>query len=125
MNIPENLHYTHDHEWLKVDGNIGLIGVTDYAQGELGDIVYLDIPEDISEIKKGESCGTIEAVKTVSEILAPVSGKVIEVNRKLNDSPEIINKDPYNEGWILKIELSNPAEINELLDPAGYAGIIE
>ncbi len=125
MNIPENLHYTHDHEWLKVDGNIGLIGVTDYAQGELGDIVYLDIPENISEIKKGESCGTIEAVKTVSEILAPVSGKVIEVNRKLNDSPEIINKDPYNEGWILKIELSNPAEINELLDPAGYAGIIE
>ncbi len=125
MNIPENLHYTHDHEWLKVDGNIGLIGVTDYAQGELGDIVYLDIPEDISEIKKGESCGTIEAVKTVSEILAPVSGKVIEVNRKLNDSPEIINKDPYNEGWILKIEISNPAEINELLDPAGYAGIIE
>ncbi|MCE5305162.1 MAG: glycine cleavage system protein GcvH [Chloroherpetonaceae bacterium] len=125
MNIPENLHYTHDHEWLKVDGNIGLIGVTDYAQGELGDIVYLDIPENISEIKKGESCGTIEAVKTVSEILAPVSGKVIEVNRKLNDSPEIINKDPYNEGWILKIEISNPAEINELLDPAGYAGIIE
>ncbi|HAW08036.1 MAG TPA: glycine cleavage system protein GcvH, partial [Bacteroidetes bacterium] len=119
MNIPENLHYTHDHEWLKVDGNIGLIGVTDYAQGELGDIVYLDIPENISEIKKGESCGTIEAVKTVSEILAPVSGKVIEVNRKLNDSPEIINKDPYNEGWILKIEISNPAEINELLDPAG------
>ncbi|HOV93094.1 MAG TPA: glycine cleavage system protein GcvH [Candidatus Kapabacteria bacterium] len=124
MNIPENLKYTNDHEWLKIDGNIGYIGITDYAQGELGDIVYIDIPEDLSEVKKGESCGTIEAVKTVSEILAPVSGKVLEVNRKLNDAPDTINKDPYNEGWLLKIELSNPAEANDLLDAKAYAALI-
>lgn len=124
MNIPENLKYTNDHEWLKIDGNIGYIGITDYAQGELGDIVYLDIPEDISEIKKGESCGTIEAVKTVSEILAPTSGKVLEVNRKLNDAPDTINKDPYNDGWILKIEITNPQEINDLLDAKAYASLI-
>lgn len=124
MNIPENLKYTNDHEWLKIDGNIGYIGITDYAQGELGDIVYLDIPEGISEIKKGESCGTIEAVKTVSEILAPTSGKVLEVNRKLNDEPDTINKDPYNDGWILKIEITNPQEINDLLDAKAYASLI-
>jgi len=124
MNIPENLKYTNDHEWLKIDGNIGYIGITDYAQGELGDIVYIDIPDDITEVKKGESCGTIEAVKTVSEILAPVSGKVLEVNRKLNDAPDTINKDPYNEGWLLKIELSNPAEANDLLDAKAYKALI-
>ena len=124
MNIPENLKYTNDHEWLKIDGNIGYIGITDYAQGELGDIVYLDIPDDITEIKKGESCGTIEAVKTVSEILAPVSGKVLEINRKLNDAPDTINKDPYNEGWIIKFELSNPEEANDLLDANAYAALV-
>lgn len=124
MNIPENLKYTSDHEWLKIDGNIGYIGITDYAQGELGDIVYLDIPDDITEIKKGESCGTIEAVKTVSEILAPVSGKVLEINRKLNDAPDTINKDPYNDGWIIKFEISNPAEANDLLDANAYTALV-
>ena len=124
MNIPENLKYTNDHEWLKIDGNIGCIGITDYAQGELGDIVYLDIPDDIAEIKKGESCGTIEAVKTVSEILAPVSGKVLEINRKLNDAPDTINKDPYNDGWIIKLEISNLDDTSDLLDAKAYAALI-
>lgn len=120
MNIPKELKYTADHEWLKVEGNTGFIGVTDFAQGELGDVVFIDIASDLQEITKGSSFGTIEAVKTVSDMYAPVTGKVLEINPKLGDEPQLLNSDPYGEGWIIKIEIANPAEVNELLDAAAY-----
>ncbi len=120
MNIPAELKYTKDHEWLKVDGNIGYIGITDHAQSELGDVVFVDVPADLSEITKDQSFGTIEAVKTVAEIFAPVSGKVLEVNSKLASAPETLNNDPYGEGWIVKVELTNPSEINDLMDADAY-----
>lgn len=120
MNIPSELKYTKDHEWLKVDGNIGYIGITDHAQSELGDVVFVDVPADLSEITKDQSFGTIEAVKTVAEIFAPVSGKVLEVNSKLASAPETLNNDPYGEGWIVKVELINPSEINDLMDADAY-----
>ena len=123
MNIPENLKYTKDHEWIKVDGKVGTIGVTDYAQGELGDVIYVDI--NISgDISMGDSCGTIEAVKTVSDVFAPVSGKIAEVNTAINDNPAVVNKDPYGDGWIVKIELSNPAELDTLLDVKAYKELV-
>lgn len=124
MNFPENLKYTNDHEWLKVEANIGIIGITDYAQGELGDVVFVDIADDLNEITQGLTFGTIEAVKTVADIMAPISGKVIEVNRSLNDNPEVINKDPYGEGWIIKVEITNPAEIDSLMDVNAYKALI-
>ena len=120
MNIPANLKYTKDHEWIKVEGNVGYIGVTDYAQGELGDVVYVDINPDLSELNMGSSFGTIEAVKTVSDLYAPVDGKVLELNSKLNDEPQLVNSDPYGEGWLIKIELTNSAQLNDLLDSAAY-----
>jgi len=120
MNIPQNLKYTKDHEWIKVEGNVGTIGITDFAQGELGDIVYVDIAPGISELTIGESFGTIEAVKTVSDMYAPVTGKVLELNKKLNDEPQLVNTDPYGEGWIIKVELSNASQLNDLLDAAAY-----
>jgi glycine cleavage system H protein len=124
MHFPEDLKYTNDHEWLRVEGNIGIIGITDYAQGELGDVVYIDIADDLSEVTAGVTFGTIEAVKTVADILAPVSGKVIEVNRSLNDNPEVVNTDPYGEGWIVKIEITNPSEIDSLMDVNQYKSLI-
>lgn len=124
MKIPENLKYTKDHEWVLVEGNIGTIGVTDYAQGELGDVVFVDIDPNLPEIQKGHSCGTIEAVKTVSDIYAPFSGKVVEVNSNLANSPETVNSDPYGEGWMLKAEITNPADLSDLLDAAGYKALI-
>ncbi|GIK61272.1 MAG: glycine cleavage system protein GcvH [Ignavibacteriota bacterium] len=124
MKIPDNVKYTNDHEWVRVEGNIGIIGVTDYAQGELGDVVFLDIDSDLKEITKGNSIGTIEAVKTVSDILAPFSGKIIEINKTLSDSPELVNSDPYGEGWMIKAEIANPSEINDLLDAASYKALI-
>lgn len=120
MNFPENLKYTPDHEWIKVDGNVGTIGITDYAQGELGDVVYMDIAPDITELTKGNSFGTIEAVKTVSDMYAPVSGKVLELNSKLADEPQLVNSDPYGEGWIIKVELTDISQLNDLLDAAAY-----
>lgn len=120
MNVPENLKYTTDHEWVKVDGNEAYIGITEYAQGELGDIVFVDIDESIEEITKGDSFGTIEAVKTVSDLFAPCNARVLEINSKLEDEPELINTDPYGEGWIIKIELSDASELDELLDAEGY-----
>jgi glycine cleavage system H protein len=120
MNVPSNLKYTKEHEWIKVEGNIGIIGITDYAQGELGDIVYVDINPELTEIVMNESFGTIEAVKTVSDLFAPVSGKVLEVNIKLNDEPQLVNTDPYGEGWIIKIEIADPNQLNELLDAEAY-----
>ncbi len=116
MKIPDNVKYTNDHEWVRVDGNIGTIGVTDYAQGELGDVVFVDIDPDLKEISKGDSFGTIEAVKTVSDLFAPFSGKVIEINKKLSDSLlRLVNSDPYGEGWMIKAEIQNPSDLNDCL----------
>ena len=125
MNIPENLKYTKDHEWLKLEANIGVIGITDYAQKELGDIIYLDISASVGdEIKQGDSIGTIEAVKTVSEVYSPISGRIIDINTDINDNPSKINQDPYNGGWIVKIELNNADEINNLLDINKYKELV-
>jgi len=125
MNIPENLKYTKDHEWIRVEGEEAVVGITDYAQGELGDIVFLEIETEGEELAKEEVFGTIEAVKTVSDMFMPVAGEVIEVNEKLEETPEIVNKDPYGEGWLIKIKLTNTAELDELLDAAAYKNLLE
>jgi len=124
MKIPDNIKYTKDHEWVRVEGNIGIIGVTDYAQGELGDVVFVDIDTELKEISKGNSFGTIEAVKTVGDLFAPFSGKVTEINKKLSDSPESVNTDPYGDGWMIKAEISNLADISDLLDVSAYKVLI-
>ena len=124
MNIPENVKYTKDHEWVKVEGKIGTIGITDFAQGELGDVVFVDIDSDLSEITKGESFGTIEAVKTVSDLFAPFNGKVTEINQALVDSPEIVNTDPFGNGWMIKAELKNPSDLDDLLDAKAYKELV-
>lgn len=124
MSIPNNLKYTKEHEWVLVEGNIGTIGVTEYAQGELGDVVFVDIDPALSEVKKGESIGTIEAVKTVSDIFAPYTGKVVEINAEIKDSPEVVNSDPYGKGWMIKVEISDNAELTDLLDASAYKALI-
>ncbi len=124
MNIPDNLKYTKDHEWLKVEGNTGLIGITDFAQSELGDIVFVDVDPEITEVKAGEAFGTLEAVKTVSDLFSPVSGKVLEINPQLEDEPQLINEDPYGEGWIIKVEISDASELDNLLDSNAYKALI-
>lgn len=124
MNFPDDLKYTKEHEWIRVNGNIGTIGITDFAQSELGDIVFVDIKKDLVEIKQGEVFGTIEAVKTVSDLFAPASGKIIEINTNLESNAEVVNKDPYIDGWIIKIELSNPSELDNLLDAQAYKSLI-
>lgn len=124
MNIPAELKYTKDHEWIRVQGNTATIGITDFAQGELGDIVYIDISTVGKEVAEHEVFGTVEAVKTVSDLYMPVSGKVLEVNKVLDGSPEKVNADPYGEGWMVKIELKNPADINGLLTDAQYKELI-
>jgi glycine cleavage system H protein len=123
MNFPSNLKYTKDHEWLKVEGNVATIGITEYAQGELGDVIYLDLKSG-QTANAHDSLGTIEAVKTVSDLFTPVSGKVLEVNSGLNDTPEVVNRDPYGEGWLAKIELSNPSETDGLLSADEYKAVI-
>lgn len=125
MNIPENLKYTKDHEWLKFDDNIGTIGITDYAQKQLGDIIYLDITANVGDlVKQGDSIGTIEAVKTVSEVYSPISGRIIDINMGINDNPSVINQDPYIGGWIIKIEPENQDEVNNLLDANAYNKVV-
>lgn len=124
MNIPDDLKYTKEHEWIRVEGNIGTVGITDFAQSELGDIVFVNLNKSKTEVKQGEVFGTIEAVKTVSDLFAPVSGKIIEYNNKLESNAEIVNKDPYGEGWLVKIEISNPEELNNLLDAEAYKTLI-
>ncbi|MGI6369742.1 MAG: glycine cleavage system protein GcvH [Ignavibacteria bacterium] len=124
MNFPENLKYSTDHEWVKVEGNIAVIGVTDHAQSELGDIAYVDIAEDTTTLTANEVFGTIEAVKAVSDLVAPVSGKVVAINESLNDDPAVVNDDPYGKGWMVKVEMSNPAELDELMDAAAYKNMI-
>ena len=120
MNTPTNLKYSKDHEWVKVDGNIAVIGITDFAQSQLGDIVFVDIQTEGEDLEAGEVFGAIEAVKTVADGLMPVSGKVIEVNAELEGAPESVNSDPYGAGWMIKVEMSNPAEVDDLLDAAAY-----
>jgi glycine cleavage system H protein len=124
MNIPEELKYTADHEWIMVDGNVAKIGITDFAQGELGDVVFVDIDPDIEELTKGDPFGTIEAVKTVSDLNGPLSGKVTEINKLLVDNPEKVNTDPYGEGWMIKIEFTDQSEIVDLLDSGAYKELI-
>lgn len=125
MNLPADLKYTKEHEWTKIEGNIVTIGVTEFAQSELGDIAWLEMPEIGDETRIGETFGTIEAVKTVEDLYAPISGKIVEINSELLDSPELVNDDPYGKGWIVKIELSDESEIAKLLSADDYAGLIE
>ena len=123
MNTPTNLKYSKDHEWVKVDGNIATIGISDFAQDQLGDIVFVDIQTEGEDLAAGEVFGAIEAVKTVADALMPVSGKVIEVNAELEGAPESVNTDPYGAGWMIKVEMSNPAELDELMDAEAYEAI--
>ena len=122
--IPENLAYTEDHEWLSQDSDIATIGITDYAQSELGDIVFVELPEVGSHIQQGEPFGTIEAVKTVEDLIAPVSGEVLEINDGLEESAELVNQDPYGAGWMLKIRLEDQEELERLISPQEYAELI-
>jgi glycine cleavage system H protein len=124
MNIPENLKYTKDHEWLRAEGDTGYVGITDFAQGELGDIVFIEIETMGETLKKEEVFGTIEAVKTVSDMFMPVSGEVLEVNPALEESPDVVNKDPYGKGWMIKIKISNQADIKFLLTPEQYKALL-
>ena len=124
MNFPDNLIYTKDHEWLFVEGTTGTIGITDFAQGELGDVVYVDIDPSLKEISAGKSFGTIEAVKTVSDIYGPCDGKVLEINKALADLPETVNSDPYGKGWMIKIEITNKSQLKSLLDSNAYKQLL-
>ena len=124
MNIKENLKYTKDHEWIKLDGNIATVGISDFAQSDLGDIVYVEVETLDETLDKDDVFGTVEAVKTVSDLFLPMSGKIIEFNENLSDAPESINDSPYDEGWIIKVEVSNPDEISELLDNNQYKELI-
>ena len=121
MNIPDHLRYTKDHEWIRVEGEFGIVGITDYAQGELGDIVFVELPGKGASFARGQSFGTIEAVKAVSDMFLPVTGEIVDVNANLGNAPELINKDPYGEGWIVKVKISNAADLGNLFDAAGYA----
>ena len=124
MNIPDNLKFTKDHEWIRVEGEEAYVGITDFAQGELGDIVYVEIETVGETIPKEESFGTVEAVKTVSDLFMPVGGKILKKNDKLEDAPEIVNTDPYSDGWMIKIKMTNPAELDKLLDANQYKDLI-
>ncbi|KAF5066252.1 Glycine cleavage system H protein [anaerobic digester metagenome] len=124
MNIPSNLKYTKDHEWIKIEGDTALVGVTEYAQGELGDIVFVEVETVGETLDQHETFGTIEAVKTVSDLFLPVSGEILEFNDALNSAPELINKDPYGEGWIIRLKMTNPSEADGLLDAAAYVDLI-
>lgn len=125
MNIPDNLKYTKDHEWIKVEGDEAWIGITEFAQKELGDIVFIEVETEGETLDAGEAFGTIEAVKTVSDLFMPVSGEVLEFNAELESNPEIVNKDPYGEGWIIKVKISDPANLEDLLEAEEYKELIE
>ena len=120
MNFPENLKYSSDHEWVKVEGNEAYVGITDFAQEELGDIVFIDVSTEGETLEQGEVFGSVEAVKTVSDLMMPVSGEVLEVNAEIDDAPELVNKDPYGKGWIVKVEITNASQINELMTAEEY-----
>ena len=125
MNLPEELKYTEEHEWIKVDGNIATIGITDFAQGELGDIVYIEIDSIGNELNVSEIFGTVEAVKTVSDLFMPIKGTVLEINSNIESTPEIVNEDPYDKGWIIKIEISENGDIENLLSADDYRKMID
>ena len=125
MNIPDNLKYTKDHEWVKIDGDEALIGITEFAQKELGDIVFIEVETEGESLDAGEAFGTIEAVKTVSDLFMPFAAEVLEFNEELESNPEIVNKDPYGEGWIIKIKFTDPAGLDELLDADSYKELVE
>lgn len=121
MNIPNDLKYTPNDEWIRVEGNVGVVGITDFAQNQLSDIVFVEIVVGVGdELKKGDACATIESVKAAADVYLPVSGKVVAINEALPDTPEMVNSDPFGEAWMVKIELTDPSELNGLLDPAGY-----
>lgn len=124
MNIPAELKYTKDHEWIKIEENIATVGITDFAQGELGDIVYVDVDTLDDTVEEGEVFGSVEAVKTVSDLFMPLTGEVIEFNEGLEDEPELVNTDPYNKGWMIKIEISDSSQIEDLLDAEAYKNLI-
>tara|TARA_A200000113_G_scaffold204160_1_gene199674 strand:- start:268 stop:645 length:378 start_codon:yes stop_codon:yes gene_type:complete len=124
MNVPKDLKYTKDHEWIKIDGEIATIGITDFAQGELGDIVYVEVDTIDETLDKEEVFGTVEAVKTVSDLFMPISGKIIEFNESLEANPEKVNEDPYNEGWMIKLKVSDRSEVADLLSPSDYENSI-
>lgn len=124
MNFPESLRYTKDHEWIRMEGEIAVIGITDFAQHELGDIVYVEIESVGKDLKSGDVFGTVEAVKTVSDLYLPVNGSVTEVNPKLNSNPELVNADPYGEGWMVKMKVTDSAEVDALMDAAAYQALV-
>lgn len=124
MNFPENLRYTKDHEWIRIEGDQAVVGITDFAQHELGDIVYVEVETVGQELNAGDVFGTVEAVKTVSDLFLPVNGTVTEVNPKLNSNPELVNSDPYGEGWMVRMKLSNQEDVNNLLDTAAYQDLV-
>ncbi|PID92562.1 MAG: glycine cleavage system protein H [Bacteroidetes bacterium] len=124
MNVPDELKYTSEHEWIRVEGDEIIVGVSDFAQGELGDVVFIEIETEGEQLAKGETFGTVEAVKTVSDMYMPVDGEIIAVNPALEDNPELVNSDPFGEGWMVRIRPSDPAQIDELLDAAAYKALI-
>lgn len=124
MNIPANLKYSNDHEWVRVEGNEAFVGITDFAQGQLGDIVFVDVPTVGESLGQNEVFGSIEAVKTVSDAFLPVSGEILEFNEALENDPALVNKDPYSEGWIIKVNMANPAEVDTLLSADDYAKLV-
>ena len=124
MSIPQNLKYTKDHEWVSVEGDVATVGITEFAQGELGDIVYVEIETEGDELNQEDVFGSVEAVKTVSDLFMPVSGEIIEFNSALESNPEMVNSDPYGEGWMIKIKLSDASELDSLLDAEAYAEVI-
>lgn len=124
MNFPENLKYSSDHEWVRVEGNEAFIGITDFAQEELGDIVFIDVSTEGEALEQGEVFGSVEAVKTVSDLLMPVSGEVLEINPELDDAPEMVNQDPYEKGWIIKVTIEKPEELDGLMSAADYKSFI-
>jgi glycine cleavage system H protein len=124
MNFPDNLRYTKDHEWISLDGNVATVGITDFAQGELGDIVYVDVTTVGQHLEENAVFGTVEAVKTVSDLFLPVAGKILEVNEALNNAPEAVNSDPYGAGWMIKMEVDNTADVDALMDAAAYSALV-
>lgn len=124
MNFPENLRYTKDHEWIRVDGDVAIVGITDFAQRELGDIVYVEVETVGQPLEAGSVFGTVEAVKTVSDLYLPLAGSITEVNPNLNANPELVNSDPYGEGWMVKMKLNNVADVDTLMDAAAYQNLV-
>jgi len=124
MNFPLNLKYTKDHEWIGIDGDVGTIGITEYAQGELGDVVFVELPAVGAKLTQGKTFGTIEAVKAVSDLYVPLSGEVADVNKKVQETPEVVNKDPYGDGWMIKVKLTKTGEVSSLLDAEAYKKLI-